>query len=173
MLDPQGCFQRFRADDPVALAAKVAAAGAQLADVRAAADAPALLVLLNQVGASLTVLGREAEALPFLTEALALAQTLGEQEKEVQILNNLATTLQYLGQREQALALFAEALAKAPDSPAWAQRDFILHHRGRCLVELGKIEEARDCFEQALAVRLAKDDPHYIASTRRALAALG
>ena len=172
MLGPDGSFQRFYADDPQALAATVVTAIERLVDARAAADAANLLVLLNQVGASLTVLGREAEAQPLLTEALGLSRQLGDQAKEVEVLTNPATAFQYLGQREEAQALFAEALAKAPGCAAWEQQDFILHHRGRCFVEQGAINEARDCFEQALIVRVSKNNPYYIASTRRALAAL-
>lgn len=172
MLDPDGTFQRFQAKDPPALAAEVVAATQRLLDARAAADEADLLVLLNHVGASSTVLGREAEAAPLLTEALAVARQLGDRAKEVEVLNNLATALQYLGQRDESLALFAEALEKSRGCAAWEHRDFILHHRGRCLVELGAIDEARHTFEQALAVRVSKGNPYYIASTRRALAAL-
>lgn len=172
MLDPDGTFQRFQATDPPTLAAEVAAATQRLLGARAAADKTDLLVLLNHVGASSTVLGREAEAVTLLTEALALARHLGDQTKEVQVLNNLATTLQYLGRRDEALELFAEALEKARGCAAWEHRDFILHHRGRCLVELGAIDEARDAFEQALVVRVSKGDPYYITSTQRALAVL-
>lgn len=172
LLDPDGTFQRFRANDPAALATSVVTVSERLVQARANADAAELLVLLNQKGAALTVLGREAEAAPLLAEAFDLARLLGDLPKEVEVLTNLATASQYLGQRDEALRLFKEALAKARGCAAWEHRDFILHHCGRCLVELGAIDEARDCFEQALAVRVSKKNPHYIASTRRALAAI-
>jgi tetratricopeptide (TPR) repeat protein len=168
MLDPAGQFQRYAAPDPQALADRTTSDRAALG----AAQGAERLALLTRAGAALYVLGHEAEAEPMLREALALARTLGDREKEVQNLNNLATSLQYLGQRTEALALFAEALARAPGTPSWQHRDFIHHHRGRCLVELGHIAEARQDFETALALRIEKGDAFYIHSSRRALAAL-
>lgn len=170
MLDANGQFQRYVAPDPQALADRTAQDQAALAHPLPRGER---LTLLTRAGAALYVLGHEHEAEPLLTEALALASALADQEKEVQNLNNLATAVQYLGRREEALALFAEALARAPGTPAWQHRDFIHHHRGRCLVELGRIAEARQDFATALDLRLANGDALYIASSRRALAALG
>jgi tetratricopeptide (TPR) repeat protein len=169
MLDRHGQFQRFISPDPQALAERTERDRAALATHLPQNER---LALLTRAGAALYVLGHEAHAEPMLREALALARTLGDREKEVQNLNNLATSLQYLGQRDEALTLFAEALARAPDTPAWQYRDFIHHHRGRCLVELGQIAEARRDFQQALALRIEKGDAFYIDSSRRALAAL-
>ncbi len=170
MLDHNGHFQRYEAPDPQALADRTAQDLVALASALPPAER---LALLTRAGAALYVLRREAEAEPKLLESLALARVLGDREKEVQNLNNLATATQYLGRREEALVLFAEALERAPGNPSWQHRDFIHHHRGRCLAELGRIAEARQDFEQALAVRIAKGDAFYVASTRRALAALG
>lgn len=168
MLDPAGQFQRYTAPDPQALVHRTADDLTALATAQGAER----LALLTRAGSALTVLRREAEADPLLLEALALARTLGDAEKEVQNLNNLATNTQYLARRDEALTLFQTALARAPGTDAWQHRDFIHHHRGRCLAELGRIAEARQDFELALALRISKGEAFYIESSRRALAAL-
>ncbi|HEX7735561.1 MAG TPA: tetratricopeptide repeat protein [Ktedonobacteraceae bacterium] len=165
-------FQRFRVDDPLALARRVEQLTDELDVTRVKHDQYEQLDLMSRLGTNLTILGREDEAAPLLEQALAMAREQGNQRLEVAVLLHLATAIQYLGQCDQAQELFQEALAKARDYNQLSYEDFILHHQGRCFVEQGKRAEARTCFEQALQLRRQKGEQRGIASTQNALDAL-
>lgn len=166
-------FQRFQSDDPQGLADKVERDYAELTRARQLSDERLQLEVLSRLGSRLTILGKEQAAAPLLVEALTLARSLGEQRLEVATLLHLATAQQYLNQRDLAQHLFQEALEKARTYGQSEYEDFILHHRGRCYVEQGQIDEARTCFERALILRKNKGDERGIASSQRALDALG
>jgi hypothetical protein len=63
-------FQRFRSDDPLALARKIEQDERELA--RAAHDERMQLEILSRLGPRLTILGKEQAAAPLLEQALAL-----------------------------------------------------------------------------------------------------
>lgn len=172
MATKQPFFQRFQSPDAQALARQVQQDCEALDQARSVQDEARQLELLTWIGADTIILGKEAEALPFIEQALALARKRGDQPLEIENLLNLATAQQYLGKRELAQVLFQQALEKGRAYRVRDYEDFVLHHRGRCYVEQGKINEARVCFEQALTLREEKGDQRFIASTRKALAAL-
>jgi tetratricopeptide (TPR) repeat protein len=165
-------FQRYRSDDPVALARRIAEDRSRLAAARAAGDAACELAASCGLGLNLTIAGDEQGAAAILEVALPLARRLGDKVREVEALLSLATARQYLGERATAQALFQQALDRARAGQVTQFEHFILHHRGRCYVEQGEIAAARQCFIAALALRQALGEPRFIASTERALAAI-
>lgn len=168
----QPCFQRFQSSEPEVLAKRVQRDHEQLEHARLAQDEQMQLELLSRIGNNTTILGREAEALPFIEQALVLARRRRDKQREIGNLLHLATARQYLDQRDLAQTLFQRALDKGRAYGVKEYEHFVWHHRGRCYVEQGKIEEARVCFEQALVLREETGDQRFIDSTRKALDAL-
>lgn len=134
-----------------------------------AGDRAERLHLLGQIGNDQRALGNLVEAEMFLTEAVALARTLGDKRREAANLIRLATARQYGGGHVEAEAIFREALALTASGDASDYEDFALQHLGKCLVEMGRTDEAITCFDRALVLRWMKADPELIASTEQAL----
>lgn len=167
----EGFFQRFRWNDPGALAREIDEAQSAFATARSSNDARSEIEAACRLGNALTAADREVEAVVLLEGALIKAQTLGEPAHLAWTLHYLATAEQYCGHRELAQEHFAEALDIATANGLREIEHFVWHHRGRCYVELGDIAEARHCFECALAIRLDLGEPR-AEKTRQALAAL-
>lgn len=140
-----------------------------LLEARDAGDRAERLQLLGQIGNDQRALGNLVEAEMFLTEAVALARTLGDRRREAADLIRLATARQYGGQHTEAEALFREAVILTASGDAADYEDFALQHLGKCLVEMGRVDEAIACFDRALVLRWMKADPALIASTEQAL----
>lgn len=83
------------------------------------------------------------------------------------------TALQYAGRHREAIARFDEAVVLIEAHSLSPLRDFALQHKGKCLAECGRLRDAERCLREALALRLAKGDAELVASTERAIAALG
>jgi tetratricopeptide (TPR) repeat protein len=82
----------------------------------------------------------------------------------------LATALQYAGRHDLALRWFGRADRTIAEARLRNLRHYLEQHRGKCLVEMGRLEEARAAFRVAL--RLRRNRPELLVSTRRALAAI-
>src|SRR3954452_5594413 len=162
-------FQRPPYLDDDAVRERIAANLDRLLEARDAGDAAARLALLGQIGNDQRNLGNLIEAEMFLTEAVALAATLGDRRREVANRVRLATTCQYGGRHAEAEALFRVALDLTRAGEAADYEDFALQHLGKCLVEMGRVDEAIECFDRALVLRWMRADPKLIASTEATL----
>ncbi|HVS64564.1 MAG TPA: tetratricopeptide repeat protein [Thermoanaerobaculia bacterium] len=97
-----------------------------------------------RVGQILLTLGRAAEALSVLDEALALS------DDDPHLHTNRGLALAQLGRPEEALAAFDAALRLRRDDPqTWG-------NRGAALIAAGEADRARESFERAL--ELAEED---------------
>lgn len=141
----------------------------RLLEARDDGDVVERLQLLGRIGNDQRSLGNLTEAEMFLTEAVALARTLGARRHEAANLIRLATARQYGGQHVEAEAMFREAVALTASGDAADYEDFALQHLGKCLVEMGWVEAAIACFDRALVIRWMKADADLIASTEAAL----
>lgn len=169
MSDP--FFLRYRWPDPVALAAEIAEASAELAAARNKNDIAGELDNVGRLAVALTAADREAEAAELLEAALPKARTSGDHASTGFTLLYLATARQYLGERTLARAMFAEALDIATAHGLRDLEHYAWHHLGRCLAEMRDIPAARDCFERALKIRLELNEPRAERS-RQAIALL-
>jgi tetratricopeptide (TPR) repeat protein len=145
------------------------------ADLAALAAVPrgdeARLRVVGRIGEGYRMLRRETEALPYLEEAVVLAQRLGNRPARAANLIRQATAHQYLGRHNEAESEFREALQLCAEPGCTGYEDFAWQHLGKCLVEIGRIGEGIDCFKRALARRRAKGDPGLLASTEEVLSA--
>nr|BBH87380.1 hypothetical protein KTC_21310 [Thermosporothrix sp. COM3] len=168
----QPFFQRYQPPDLQEVLTRVQQDSKQLEQARLTQDEAQQLQLLTWLGGDILLLGKEADAIALIEQALTMAREQSEKASEIENLLNLATAQQYLGKRELAQRLFQEAFEKGRTYGVREFEDFVLHHRGRCYVEQGKLDEAQACFEQALKLREAKEDQRFLTSTRNALAAV-
>lgn len=164
-------FQRFTADDPIALERNIASAQAQLIAVRAAGDEAKALDVVESLGGMLTTARREGEARALLVPAVSAARELGPSELLGWLLLQLATANHYLDLRHEAHQQFEEALAIAETLRLERLTHFTLSHWARCLVEDGEFDRAKAFFTRALDMRVRLGDPRQAAS-RKALDAL-
>jgi tetratricopeptide (TPR) repeat protein len=162
-------FQRPPYRDDEAVRERIAANLDRLLAARDAGDRAERLQLLGQIGNDQLNLGNLLEAEMFLTEAVALAQTLGDRRREAVHGIRLATARQYSGQHGEAEALFRDALALTLSGDAAEYEDFALQHLGTCLVEMGRVDEAIESLDRALVLRWMKADAALIAATEQAL----
>jgi HTH-type transcriptional regulator, pleiotropic regulator of extracellular virulence genes len=162
-------FQRPPYLDDDAVRERVAANLDRLLEARDAGDRAERLHLLGQIGNDQRSLGNLLEAEMFLSEAVALARTLGDRRREAVNRIRLATARQYSGEHAEAEAIFREALALTLSGDAADYEDYALQDLGKCLVEMGRINEAIECFDRALVLRWMKADAELIASTEQAL----
>jgi tetratricopeptide (TPR) repeat protein len=132
----------------------------------------AYLSLLGELGAVARTLEEWGLAERWLTEALTLAQTLGDRAREAANLIRLGTLYHYRGDVDRGMLLFSQALSLSDHSEAASYRDFALQHMGKLLVEQGLYQEAYQCFMQALQLRERKGEASLISSTQEALQAL-
>lgn len=130
------------------------------------------LALLGELGAVARSLEEWDLAERWLTEALTLAQTLGDKAREAANLIRLGTLYHYRDDVHRGMLLFSQALTLSDQPEASDYRDFALQHMGKLLVEQGLYQEAYQCFAQALQLRERKGDEALIQSTREALNAL-
>ena len=143
-----------------------------MSTAKAKGDAVVVIERAGELASMLTSARKEAEARELLVPLLASAREHPLAEPTGWYFLAFGTASQYLGLRAQANVMFAEALAHAR-SQAWENLEhFVLHHWGRSLAEQRDFSRARECFTQALAIRERLNDPHFRASTRRALDAL-
>ncbi|MER7760182.1 tetratricopeptide repeat protein [Streptomyces sp. NPDC097619] len=126
------------------------------ADRVPSADPVPLIASLNAHADRLRDLGRRAEALPVITEAVALARGAGEARTPdlVESLNNLAALLGDLGRPEPALAASEEALSLrrgavtgSPPEIDGLTRSLQVH--AERLWDLGRKEEAMEALIEA------------------------
>ncbi len=110
--------------------------------------APRLDLLLNRVE-RLDVLGRPAEELATIEEALALAEELGEPARIGHAQRMLGWHLARAGRMEEALALFAAAEEAARKSGDRALEARVLTNQGTALYGLGRLDEAREHQERS------------------------
>jgi tetratricopeptide (TPR) repeat protein len=162
-------FQRPPYLDDDAVRERVAANLDRLLEARDAGDRAERLHLLGQIGNDQRALGNLLEAEMFLTEAAALARTLGDLRREAVNRIRLATARQYSGEHAEAEAIFRDALALTLSGDAADYEDIALQHLGKCLVEMGRVDEAIECFDRALVLRWMKADAELIASSEQAL----
>ncbi len=163
-------FERVPYTDDAAVTKRLAANRALLAALPAD-EAAERLRLLGAVGNDERARGNLAEAERLLTEAVALARSLGDARREAANLIRLATAIPYADRHAGAEPLFRAALALTARPEAAEYRDFVLQHWAKWLVETGNVAEAVACFAQALALRREKGDGELVASTERSLAA--
>ncbi|MFJ5218363.1 tetratricopeptide repeat protein [Streptomyces sp. NPDC088354] len=135
---------------------------------RAVADlldgAPDRAAPLRRAGVGLLVLGRRAEAISVLEQALALA----DDRVAVAVHLNLGDAHRYGGDLEAAEPHYRRALhlcqAHAPD-----MLSFCFQHLGKQRLDQGRTDEARALLEKALCLRRAMGDPSLTAATQTAL----
>lgn len=162
-------FQRPDPGEDETIRERIAENLDRLLEARESGEMATRLQLLGQIGNDQRALGNLLEADMFLTDAVALARTLGDTRREAMNGIRLATARQYQGQHADAEAIFRAALALAQSGDAADYEDFALQHLGKCLVEMGRIDEAVECFDRALVLRWMKADADLIASTEQAL----
>lgn len=85
-------------------------------------DSNRIPALQNNMGITLTELGRTNEAITYLTQTLHLRKQKGDTARILSGLGNLAEAYQVLGNTEKAKAIIAEGLALAPPSEKYANR---------------------------------------------------
>ncbi|WP_280340838.1 tetratricopeptide repeat protein [Nocardia neocaledoniensis] len=121
---------------------------------------------LRRLGIALMLLGRHAEALDRLDQALELADTEG---RRITVWINLADVYRYQGESTRAEILYRRALeaSRALDDPELVS--FAAHHLGKSLAEQHRTAEARDMLKVAMRLRVAEGDSELIESTRAAL----
>jgi tetratricopeptide (TPR) repeat protein len=163
-------FERYSHTDDPTVRERVGRHRALLA-AAATDDAAERLRLLGAIGNDERALGNLAAAERYLTDAVALARSLGDVRREAANLIRLATAMQYDNRHAEAEPFFRAALALTQRPEAGMYRDFALQHWAKWLVETGMVPEAVACFEQALALRHAKGDAELIASTEQSLVA--
>jgi tetratricopeptide (TPR) repeat protein len=141
-----------------------------IAEARAAGDDQALLRVLGYYGNACRVLGRHDEAIRALAEAVALAESLGDERGAIANSLRLGEARKYRGDAEEAEAIFRAVLERIRGGGhgVAAYEDFALQHLGKCLMDQGDAE-ATGYLDQALALRRAKGDASLIDSTERAL----
>ncbi|MFZ5442184.1 MAG: protein kinase domain-containing protein, partial [Myxococcota bacterium] len=117
-------------------------------------DSRAYMLTLYNHGLTLKRLKRAKEGVPFMEQAVALAESRGEEAKLAQMKSGLAEALQELGELERALRVVDEALeigrrAWGADS---SQLSTVLSVKGGVLEALGRHVEAagtlRDCLDR-------------------------
>ncbi len=162
-------FQRPDPVDDDAVRERIAENLDRLLEARESGDQATRLQLLGQIGNDQRALGNLTEADLFLTDAVALARTLGDTQREAVNCLRLATARQYQGQHADAEAVFRTALTRTQSGAAADYEDFALQHLGKCLVEMDRVDEAVECFDRALVLRWTKADAALIASTEQAL----
>jgi tetratricopeptide (TPR) repeat protein len=164
-------FQRYTAPDADALETSIAECKSKLATAFACSDAYAIVENAADLGSMLTTARQEATAASLLSQHLALARALPEQEVSGWFWNAYATALQYVGRRDEASEAFSHALALCKVGSWRKLQSFVLQHWGRCLVEMGQLSNAEQLFREALTIRRELNDPRQ-ASTERALQAV-
>jgi tetratricopeptide (TPR) repeat protein len=124
---------------------------------------------LGYVGNALRLLGRHEEALAAQTDALALAEELGDARAALVARIRLGEGLRCADELGRAEAELRTALAAARAQPELGLTDFALQHLGKTLLDGGRAAEAEPLLSEALALREAKGDSALVESTRLAL----
>lgn len=113
------------------------------------------VMAMSTVGALRLALGRPAEALPLLLEAVDRARDRGDRRDLQAAAGNLGRCRQELGDADGAAEAFAAAIEEGPESP---QRGWWAVHATATAAARGRPDEARRWWEVA-ASTLAADDP--------------
>ncbi|WP_217586307.1 hypothetical protein [Lentibacillus saliphilus] len=116
--------------------------------------------------------GMTDRAKAYLTKCLDDARTIRNQAKEIATMIRLGEAMKYGDEHSKALHLFDQAIALCQSGIHPVYLDFALQHKGKCLMELNQLTEAEACFTEALQLRLDKEDPSLIDSTRQAITLL-
>jgi tetratricopeptide (TPR) repeat protein len=128
------------------------------------ADVP----VLRQLGIGLIVLGRYAEAIETLEQALLVATASGDVKRMIALHLNLGDAHRYAGRFAQAEPHNQTALRLAREHAA-EQEHFALQHLGKLRLDQKRFAEARDYLLDALRQREAMHDDSLVESTRLAL----
>ena len=134
------------------------------------ADSVQRVALLGYIGGYSRMLSALDEAEATLTEAVALADQLGDARSA--LVNRIRLAHVYQWQRDfvRSNARFAEILQRCEDEPkAEFYLDFALQHAGKNQYDQNHLEAAQSLFERALVLRRAKGNTEFIASTEQAL----
>jgi predicted ATPase/DNA-binding winged helix-turn-helix (wHTH) protein len=107
---------------------------------------------LFSLGQHLHFLGRHADALPRLTEALALTRTLQATQLTLYCLDKLSAVYVRLGRLQEARACAEEELATARRIGGQSETSIAYFAQGEVCRYEGKYEEAAAAFEQSLAL---------------------
>lgn len=113
---------------------------------------------LEVLGAALTNLDTPAEALPYLEEGLALAESEGDRRACCQILKEIGRTHLALGHRDQALDLLTrgQAVAKEMGYPLWLKS--FSETLGALYEETGDFERAATAYKEVVTLQNAVRD---------------
>ena len=120
---------------------------------RAARDLPAVLAALRHIGTVHYELDDYPAALEHMLQALALAESVGDHDAQIDTLRTIGIVYSRSGDPEQGLALYRRSLAlsRASGHPPEAHAR-TLNNIGINCKNLGRLEEARLALEEAHAL---------------------
>jgi tetratricopeptide (TPR) repeat protein len=157
------------AADRDAVVAALAAGERALATARGWGDRREEARMLGYCAEAKRLLGKEADAIPRVEAALAIARDLGDEQLLRANTIRLGELARSAGDVDTAIRVLREALAAAREDRYLL--DFALQHLGKALWNAGRASEAVPLLEEALAIRRASGSAGLVASTEEALAA--
>ncbi len=130
--------------------------------------------LLRGEARALRYLGRMAESLARLEEALEVARALPERDMEARVLSTMCEVLEVMGQSERALPLAERALVLHRATGELRFQAMTLGHIAQAQCGIGRFAEARATYDEAIALFETLGDVHFLALsiTNQATAAL-
>jgi tetratricopeptide (TPR) repeat protein len=161
-------FMRYKSADPEKLREDI---NNQFSSLKQTKDDYEEFVQTIDLSETLTIAGREREAIELLQRYVKDKKIIAKDEDLVWLYLNYATANQYNRKERMAEMFFKKALMLAQEKGMEHAEHYVLHHYGRFLVEKRKYELAKEYFNNALSLRRKFNDERTV-STEKALAAL-
>lgn len=120
------------------------------------------------VGNLYRINNQPAQAIELLERCVTRATEMNDFKREAISFIRLAEAFKYADMHDLALKTFDQAEEICHAHSFENILDFVLQHKGKCLAEMGKLAEARVSLDEALEIRIRKQDPSLIESTKLA-----
>lgn len=146
------------------------AVSAWIAAYQASRDDRERLTLAGQIGTYARMLRDLDTAAEYLTQAVKLADALGDARAHVINRIRLAHVYQWHGDYPLSTSMFTAIVTQVMTEPAlFDLRDFSYQHAGKNYFDQERYADAILCFAHALVLRQQKGDAELIASSEQAL----
>ncbi|MEY8749305.1 hypothetical protein [Alkalicoccobacillus gibsonii] len=120
------------------------------------------------VGNLYRINNQPAQAIELLERCVTRATELNDFKRKAISFIRLAEAFKYADMHDLALKTFDQAEEICHAHSLENILDFVLQHKGKCFAEMGKLAEARVSLDEALEIRIRKQDPSLIKSTKLA-----
>ncbi|MBM0066466.1 tetratricopeptide repeat protein [Alkalicoccobacillus gibsonii] len=125
-------------------------------------------IVYGIVGNLYRINNQPAQAIELLERCVTRATEMNDFKRKAISFIRLAEAFKYADMHDLALETFDQAEEICHAHSLENILEFVLQHKGKCLAEMGKLTEARASLDEALEIRIRKQDPSLIESTKLA-----